>query len=177
MVYNLVFLPKIVEDKKNRVFLPSINLQSNRKYKNILKFYENNKDKYDEIYFFLGYDADENGELMAQAIRSELIKNRVGKKNIYRTPLTEHGYLSISTFLNINKYCRFLFLQNAFLERLKKKKKLSIGIRKILSLRYISRIKKKKKGVLNLETEDERGHILKNENSTFTYLYNSIRNA
>lgn len=154
--YALVFIPKIIEE--NGKYKAVINLENNETMKEILIEYEKGNCR-----ILLGFDLDENGELMAQALRDYLLSKQVNRNDLIRMPLTEDGYIAMCDFLDISDYLRYRYLQQKFTNSIKKIKS-KLNIRQILSLKYLH-IRKQK--TIHLEENTE---INLKGTSTFTYL-------
>ena len=154
--YALVFIPKIVEEKGK--YKAVINLENNETMKEILEEYSSGNCR-----ILLGFDLDENGELMAQALRDFLLTKQVNKNDLIRMPLTEDGYIAMCDFLDISDYLRYRYLQQK-LTNLTKKNKSKLNIRQILSLKYLYMRRAK---TIHLEENTE---INLQGTSTFTYL-------
>lgn len=154
--YALVFIPKIVEEKGK--YKAVVNLENNETMKEILTEYGKGNCR-----ILIGFDLDENGELMAHALRDFLLKHQVSENDLIRMPLTEDGYIAMCNFLDIDDYLRYRFLQQKF-TLLAKKNKSKLNIRQILSLKYLH-IRKSK--TIHLEENTE---INLEGTSTFTYL-------
>lgn len=115
-----------------------------------------------KVYFLVGYDLDENGEFMATVLRNALLDAGVEKNSVFRTPLTENGYISICDFLNIEKYIKYrshdVQFQNEVFHTLKKR----IGILKTMGLLFL----RKHSG--------REMHITRKGNSTATVVYKNL---
>mgnify|MGYP000376656154 CR=1 FL=1 len=174
IVFKMTFIPRVKLNSETGKYEPKISLTGNKTYNKIIKNYRNNK-HFDDIKIFIGFDADENGELMAQALKEQLLFASVKPKDIYRTPLTEQGYMAITSFLNIDNYCKFRGLEQEFMERLKSKGIKPKGFRKILSVEMLNGKKKNEKTFeVNLESAEQDGIINTNGTSTYTFIQNKI---
>lgn len=154
--YALVFIPRIVEEQGS--YKAVINLENNETIKEILMEYVKGNCR-----ILLGFDLDENGELMAQALRDFLLTKQVNKDDLIRMPLTEDGYIALCDFLDISDYLRYRYLQQKFTNLIKRIKS-KLNIRQILSLKYLY-IRRGK--TIHLE---ENAEVNLQGTSTFTYL-------
>ena len=157
-----VFIPTIKEINQEIKINASCN---NDEIKKAIEYYASNKD----TVFFLGYDLDENGEYMAQAFRNFLLDKKVKKEDIYRTPLTEKGYVAVTDFLDISDYIKFRYLQEKFIKELRKEENLRISVLNFLSLKYLVEKKGQKINFDKLE-----GKFNLEETSTITFIVNNL---
>ncbi len=169
-VIPFVFIPTI--KLKDGVFHLGINVK-NERILELINSYNQGK----EITFLLGYDLDENGELMAQALRNFFIKNNINSNDIHRTPLTEEGYIAVIDFLDINNLIKFNYYQREFLKVLKNNKIKSINffeLNSIIKLNaiYTSTLTENKSGGIVFEKLVER--IDTNKTSTITFVTNNL---
>lgn len=176
IVFKMTFIPKVIHDSEKDTYTPYVNLINNKSFKEIVRNYRMNK-QYSSIKILVGFDADENGEFMAQALQQQLLLAGVKVIHMFRTPLTEDGYMAITPFLNIDRFCKFQYLQNKFMDGLRKRGLKPKGFRKLLSLEILhSRNKAKEDKVfnLNLEKAEEKNTINLNGTSTYTYIHNML---
>lgn len=165
-VIPFVFIPQIKKTEEDKYYV-TINIK-NERILELVKHYQTNK----EVSFFLGYDLDENGELMAHAVKNFLIENGIQEIDIFRTPLTEEGYLAVSDFLNIDSLLKFHYVQRKFQAELKEKKIPTMGILELLS---IGSLDNKKGKELDLGVLEEKKLIDTNKTSTITFVVNNLQ--
>jgi len=100
---------------------------------------------FDNVAFLVGFDYDEAGEEMAEMVREALISEGVPSRKIYRTPLTEVGYVMLKRFANTEKLKLYLYYQQKFMSTLRSLKiSKAVGFAKALSLKYLLLVKKRK---------------------------------
>ena len=91
-----------------------------------------------KVYFLIGYDMDENGEFMSIAIRNSLLAyDGISEDDIFRTPLTEKGYLGITDFIEVEKYQKYRKLDLYFHQYMKIKFGQKIGLLKAMTLYFL----------------------------------------
>lgn len=163
-IIPLSFIPQIKE-KENGGLYPFVNIDKIKRVEQLINDYKSGI----KITFLIGFDLDENGEFMAQALRNYLISKSVRKDDIIRTPLTEDGYLSVNKFLDIADYIKFRKLQKDFSLMLKENKVGDINIIELLSLKYLD----KKKGKY-IELESLKNSINLEGTSTVTFITNNL---
>lgn len=126
-----------------------------------------NKKKFESsgyvVNFLIGYDLDENGELMSHALRDALIANGIPPDSIYRTPLAENGYLGIMPFGTIDAYKEFRKKDVQFQKRNFQKTKRKLGILKVIALYFLQKNRGKKIKIKN------------SGNSTVTVVFNEMQ--
>lgn len=156
-IIPLVFIPKII--KKNNDFFPYADLK-------------NNTDLLDAIArgktFLIGFDLDENGELMAHSLKNFLIEKGIKQEDIIRTPLTEDGYIATNSFLDISGYAKFRYYQEEFLKELRRAKLPRMTIMDLLALKYLNEKKGKDMVLSNYKK------INFNGTSTVTFITNNL---
>lgn len=155
-------------DQTEGRFINNTTLEENKHFKNIIKKYNENKDKA-QIFFLVGFDVDIQGEYMANVLRDELLKQEIDINTIFRTPLMDGEYLAIQEFKSIDSYLNYKGLElkfAMFLRQYNSKNKKNIPImsfRKLLSLKKLSQEKGK-----NFAVKNNQG------TSTFTYITNRL---
>lgn len=114
-------------------------------------------------YICIGYDVDDNGEFMAYSLRNRLIEQGFSKNKIFRTPLTEKGYIMFNDFPDIEDFLKIKKQEINFFNLQIKNKIKPLGIRKTISLYELQHYKD--------------NFFIPNNNgtSTFTYLYKSLK--
>lgn len=137
LVFALTFPPKVIESDGRIIF--NNNLSGNKEFKSAL--YEYNKEKkgnrYKTVSILVGFDLDEAGELMSEALREILLGSGVDERDIFRTPLTQSGYIAQKSFGKTEKYKKYLWLQQGFMTKLKTNPVVrAIGFIKAFSLKY-----------------------------------------
>lgn len=157
-IIPIVFIPTV--NKNGNIYKPFINLDDNNLIRSLLE---------KENTYLIGFDLDENGEFMAQALKNYLISKNIDEANIIRTPLTEDGYIATSDFLNINDYCKYRYFQDIFQKKMKKMKLPLMSIMDLLALRYLIKQKGKKIEFSKLENT-----INLNGTSTITFITNNL---
>ena len=119
-----------------------------------------------EVFFLISYDLDENGEFMSKILRQSLLSKGVKSSMVFRTPLTERGFVAITDFISIERYEQFRTHNYYFEKRLREKGFLkTVGIMKTLVIFLLF----KRAGEL-FYTKGEDG------TSTSTFMYNKIKN-
>ncbi len=162
-VVSFVFIPNIKKEKDTFKAHTTIN---NQKILDVVDYCLSEKDSI----ILIGYDLDENGELMAQAMREYLITRGISNENILRTPLTEDGYVVSVDFLDIQDYMKFRYYQNLFLKRLSLKKLSKLSVLDFLSIKYLFEKANKK-----IELEKIENKIINlNKTSTMTFVVNNL---
>lgn len=140
-VVSLTFPPKVEKIDNgdgSTTFRFKNNLKKNSKFRQALELYKRNKKLYKTSSFLIGYDDDEVGESMSEAMRENLLSEGVPHKDIFRMPLTEYGYVMIRSFLDTEKYKKYLYINDLFIQ-FQKKNGISkgSGFPKVFSLKYI----------------------------------------
>ena len=128
--------------KKDKEYSFSVNLFNNTTYSSALnRYFHAIKDAlYADVQILIGYDIDESGEGMSEAIRSNLIEDGVPSEKILRMPLTEKGYVVLKNFSETGSYKRYLYLQQELMLKLRRMKvKKNVGFSKIMSLKHAVR--------------------------------------
>ena len=118
--------------------------------------------KFKPDYICIGYDADDNGEFMAYALKNSLIKVFPEEK-IFRTPLVEKNYLVFNDFPDISDFLKIKKTERIFIKEQLNKKILPLGIRKTITLKELKNIENK-----YFEPKHE-------GTSTFTYIYHKTK--
>ena len=76
-------------------------------FKALMNTYNSSKDKYNRVYVWIGFDADEQGEYMAVTLKEILERNGVKEEEILRTPffadnyIVAQGFNDMQNFLNL----------------------------------------------------------------------------
>jgi len=84
--------------------------------------------------YFIGFDLDRQGNLMAIVFKKFLLSLGVAENMIFRTPLTERGYLTICRFMNEAEFNKEVV--DRYRDKIitnKTKRFMSMGRRKILA--------------------------------------------
>lgn len=161
-IIPFVFIPTVSKSHTGlEVYVNCKNIQIN----DAIKEYINNK----SVVFLLGYDLDENGELMAQALKNYMLSQGVKKEDIIRTPLTENGYVASLSFLDISEYITFRHHQDVFMKELRKKHNKRIGILDFLSIKYLVEKKGQKINFDKLENS-----LNLDKTSTITFVVSNL---
>lgn len=113
--------------------------------------------KYSPDYICIGYDVDENGEFMAYSLKNSL-KKTFNIEKIFRTPLTEKGYIMFNDFPDISDLIEIKKKERIFMKKQKALKISPLGFRKTIALN-------------ELEKNIKKRFTPKNGTSTFTYIY------
>jgi 5S rRNA maturation endonuclease (ribonuclease M5) len=167
-MYAISFLVHIEHQENPERYIAKNTMKSSQVFHDILLDYNKGVETYDEVYILLSQDLDVQGEIMAEAFRQFLTDEGVPASAILRTPLTQEGYIAVVPFVNLEKYKKFLFLQQEFTNMLKKKKSGVIaGFRKILALKYLSSSKGKQFRI-------DMPHINLDGTSTTTFVSKSL---
>jgi len=142
-VISLTFPPTVEKRPDGNLYFKN-NLKNNSNFKQALSLYLDNKDLWRNISFAIGYDDDDAGHFMSEALRENLISSGVNSKDIYRTPLTEAGYLLIQNFSNTETLKKFLFFQQDFRQIARSAGiRKNVGFSKIISLKLIYKFRNK----------------------------------
>lgn len=157
-IIPIVFIPTV--KKVDEQYEPFVNLDNNEKINGIIGL---------ENTYLIGFDLDENGEFMAQALRNYLLSKSISKENIIRTPLIEDGYIATTDFLNINDYAKYRYYQDIFIKGLKKEKLPVMSIMDFLALRYLTIKKGKPVEMAKIEKS-----VNLNGTSTITFITNNL---
>lgn len=167
-MYAISFLVHVEYDQKSGKYVAKNTMKSNSVFQELLSDYYDGIKQYDEVFILLSHDLDVQGEIMAETFREYLIAEGVPEKNIMRTPLTQEGYIAAVPFTNLEKYKRFLYLQQEFTNMLKRQKsEVVAGFRKVLALKYLSSSKGKQFHI-------DMPHINIRGTSTVTYVSKSL---
>lgn len=136
-IFDLPFIPntKIEEGGNIKFFVAD----QNTMFQEVVARYFNLEHEYD-VTILVGYDLDFMGEIMSSAAREILISKGVKKNKIIRTPLTQHGYIAIKDFCDVEAYKKYLFLQDQFIIKQKRSGiKNPIGFQKVSSLELLKK--------------------------------------
>lgn len=168
---NVIFvemkIPMNVKNLNNE-FINNTSLSDNKNFQLLVEGFNFYKNQYDEIYVLVGFDADIQGEYMANTLRDELIFFGIDKNKIIRMPFCGDNYFALSDFMNIRDYINYKGLEDKFLKFLKKhnskneQKVELMSFRKIISLLELNANKGKDFSVRQDGT------------NTFTYITNCL---
>lgn len=134
-MYALTF--PVIIGKFGEEYASMTTLKSNSTFKEIVKQYKTFPAE--KCFILLSHDLDENGELMAEALKDNLCDAGVNPLHIFRTPLTEKGYIGVRQFVSSPSFKAFLYHQQEIMKRLKNAGLPTMGISKILALKYLSK--------------------------------------
>ncbi|MBD3823002.1 MAG: hypothetical protein IE916_00640 [Epsilonproteobacteria bacterium] len=112
-------------------------LLKNKTFNEVLKRYRETKPYYKDVTILVGFDLDRMGELMSGALRASLEASGVEGKDVFRTPLTEDGYIVVKSFAKHSFYLKVLYWQEQLMSILRKAGiKKNVGFAKAFSLKY-----------------------------------------
>jgi len=143
-VYEIISLtfPPVVGKSDDGVLYFKNNLRNNKDYVRALALYIDNKSKWKNVSFAIGYDDDDAGHFMSEALRENLISSGVSNRDIFRTPLTEAGYMLIQSFSDTTELKKFLYIQQNFRNMVRSSGiRKNVGFSKIISLKYIYKVR------------------------------------
>lgn len=134
-VLVLTFPSKVAKQENKIVF--STNLHKNHVVTEAVSLYLKERASR-EVFILVGYDSDENGEVMSSALRGNLMALGVDPAIIVRTPLTFERYIVLRRFAETGLYRLFLNFQQEFssILRLNNIRK-NVGFAKSISLMHI----------------------------------------
>jgi hypothetical protein len=148
IVVALTFPVRVKENSDGDIVFEDT-IRGNANFKRGLALYKEGIEEYEDASIFIGFDLDETGEELSEITRAALMLEGVPSRKIYRTPLTEVGYIMIKNFADTTTLRKFIFLQQTFMSKLRSKKiSKAVGLIKAFSLKYILRVKKKGIGVI-----------------------------
>lgn len=140
-IIALSFYPNVKKENSEILFVPP---DKNDKFIHLIQLYHRLQAEYD-VKVMLGYDLDLMGELMSCSLKEALLLKGVNEKDIYRTPLTEKGYIAFSAFSDCSKHKRYLYLQDQFLIKQKKQNSHKVvGFQKAIALDVLHKYKGRK---------------------------------
>lgn len=131
-MYALTFLTRI--DKVKDRFIVRAELKENKTFQAIVSEYLRLCEQGVSTQILVSFDLDENGEIMAEAMKDALLHAKIDPFDVFRVPLTENGYVAIKEFSDTSQYKEFLWHQQRFMQRLVAKGIPRIGFFKIFTL-------------------------------------------
>lgn len=142
-VISLVF-PPTVEKTSGGVLKFKNNLIKNSDFLHGVSLYKEGKGKCRHISIAIGYDDDDTGHFMSESLRENLINSGISEEDIFRTPLTEAGYILVQDFSDTTELKKFLYIQQNFRSVARSNGiRKNVGFSKIISLKYINKAKDK----------------------------------
>lgn len=150
----------------------------NKEFAEIMHKYNSNKDKYKNIYIWIGFDADEQGEYMAMTLRDILVKNGISETQLLRTPFCSDKYIIAQDFKDMQAFLNFKGLEREFINyvrahnaKCRKHLPTNLSLKKLISIRKLSN---------NANTNPKNPKTFKvlsnTENNTVTYITNFLKN-
>lgn len=131
-MYAMTFLTRV--EKENDRFIVRAELKENKTFQSILDEYLRFVGQGISTQILVSFDLDENGEIMAEAVKDALHQAGVDPFDVFRVPLTENGYVAIKEFSDTTQYKEFLWHQQRFMHRLVSKSIPRVGFFKIFAL-------------------------------------------
>ncbi|MDD4969871.1 MAG: hypothetical protein PHT07_10630 [Paludibacter sp.] len=131
-MYALTYLSRI--EKINNEYLVRAELNDNKTFRAIIDEYVAYRQGGADVSVLVSFDLDENGEIMAEAMKDALIDAGVDPFDIFRVPLTESGYVAIKEFADTSKFKVYLWHQQRVMERLVSKGLPKMGLMKMSAL-------------------------------------------
>lgn len=138
-MHALTFLTRV--EKVGEGFLVRADIRENKTFRAVIDEYNEYRRSGASVSILVSFDLDENGEIMAEALKDSLIDAGVDPFDLFRVPLTENGYVAIKEFADTTKYKNYLWHQQRVMERLKSKGLPEMGLLKITALSSLSKHK------------------------------------
>lgn len=133
-IFPLTFPINIGKSEDRFTYLAS--LSNNEVFKTLVKRYFLYKDSFSSVSVLVGFDFDRTGELMSDAIKESLLHHGIEERDIFRTPLTEGGYIVNKPFVEYGFIKTVLYYQQIYMKKIKSFVIKNVGFIKALSIKY-----------------------------------------
>jgi|GEM_PF-1916609 hypothetical protein len=165
---NIPINVKQSSDQKNS-YINNTSLKDNDVFVDAVNCYKENNSNGVKVYFIIGFDADIQGEYMANVFKEELLEAGIDGKIIFRMPFADGGYVALQDFKSVQAYIDYKGLEADFLNFIKRynmKNEVSLPL---MSFRKILAIKE-------LALNADKDFVVENNdgNSTFTFILNTL---
>ena len=165
---NIPINVKQSSDQKDS-YINNTSLKDNDVFIDVMNCYKENNSNGVKVYFIIGFDADIQGEYMANVFKDELLEAGIDEKMICRMPFADGGYVALQDFKSVQAYIDYKGLEADFLNFVKRyntKNEANLPLmnfRKILAIKELS------------QNADEDFNVENNDgNSTFTFIVNTL---
>lgn len=167
---NIPINVKQSSHKKND-YINNTSLKDNDVFLDVVNCYKENNAKGVKVYFLVGFDADIQGEYMANVFKDELLEAGIDEKIIFRMPFADGGYVALQDFKSVQAYIDYKGLEADFLNLLRRYNMKNEAQLPLMNFRKILAIKE-------LALNADKDFIVENNdgNSTFTFILNTLSN-
>ena len=152
-------------------YINNTSLKDNNVFVDVINCYKENNSNGVKVYFIIGFDADIQGEYMANVFKDELLEAGIDEKMIFRMPFAEGGYVALQDFKSVQAYIDYKGLEADFLSFVKRYNMKNEASLPLMNFRKILAIKE-------LALNADKDFIVENNdgNSTFTFIVNTLSN-
>jgi hypothetical protein len=152
-------------------YINNTSLKDNNVFVDVINCYKKNNSNGVKVYFIIGFDADIQGEYMANVFKDELLEAGIDEKIIFRMPFAEGGYVALQDFKSVQAYIDYKGLEADFLSFVKRYNMKNEASLPLMNFRKILAIKE-------LALNADKDFIVENNdgNSTFTFIVNTLSN-
>lgn len=133
-IFPLTFPINITKSEDGFEYLAS--LSKNDVFKTLVRRYFLYKESFGSVSVLVGFDFDRMGELMSDAVKESLLHHGIDEKDIFRTPLTEGGYIANKPFVEYSFIKTILYYQQTYMKKIKSVVIKNVGFVKALAMKY-----------------------------------------